>query len=121
MTEHLSLLEINIGSKDLIISSSQLGDKIIVHFYKMSAFVDRWGHGNQNFSSGSQKNGNKMSVGFGRNVNDKIGMNPSRIIGNPHPQIYKTKEGSNCNIFDSYRRTIYIAYRVYLWHVSYKI
>ena len=60
-----------------------------------------------------------MNVDFGRNVNDEIGMNPSRHIGSPHPHITRTRM-RNCDIFDSVRRPLDIIYRGLVWHGTMK-
>ena len=49
-----------------------------------------------------------MSVDFGRNAHDKIGMNPSRTIGSPRLQITRTTL-RNFDILDFVRR-------VFPWH-----
>ena len=45
MMEHILLLEITIGLKELTISSARLGDKIVLHANQVSAFIDRLVHG----------------------------------------------------------------------------
>ena len=55
-----------------------------------------------------------MSVDFGRNADDKIGMNPSRTIGIPRPQITGTSQES-FNIFNSIRGTLDLAYKGLLY------
>ena len=47
--EHISLSEITIGSKELVISSAQLGDKLIVHANQAITYSDRWGHSGQGY------------------------------------------------------------------------
>ena len=74
--EYLSLLEIIIGSKELTIRSARLGDNIIMYTNQASSPLDRWGHSSQFFSIQSQKICYKMSVYFGQNMNEKIGINP---------------------------------------------
>ena len=74
--EHLLLLEKTIGSKDLTISSAQLVGKLIVHTNQSSAFIDIQGHGDHDFPFRSWKSGNKMSVDFGQNAYENIGINP---------------------------------------------
>ena len=49
-----------------------------------------------------------MSVDFGQNVDDKIGINTLRNIGSPHPQITGIRL-SNCDVFD-------LVIRRFLWH-----
>ena len=71
---------INIGLKDLAIIGVRLGDKISIHSNQVSASVDIQVHGDWEFPFGSRKSGNKMSVDFRQNADDKIGMNPSRTF-----------------------------------------
>ena len=54
-----------------------------------------------------RKIGNKMSLDYRRNRDDTIGMNPSRSIGIPRPQVIRIRL-SNCNIF-------YLVIRGSLW------
>ena len=74
--EHLLLSETTIASKYIDIGSAWLGNNIIEEANQASAFVDMWGHSDWGLPFGSRKSGNKMSVDFGRNTDDKIGMNP---------------------------------------------
>ena len=76
--EYILLLAINIGSKDLAIISARLGNNIIVCANQVSHPIDRRGQSDQDFPFGSHKSGNGMSVDFGRNTNEKIGINPLR-------------------------------------------
>ena len=78
--EYLSFLSTDIGSKELAIGSARLSDKIIAETNQEIDYVDRQGRRDWGFSFGSHKSGNKMSDDFGRNADDKIGMNPSRTI-----------------------------------------
>ena len=112
-TEHLSFTATTIGSKYLTINSAFLCDKIIPETNQASAFIYRRGHGYQEFPFKSQKSGNKMTVDFGRNTDDKIGMNPSRTIGITHPQI-NMNSTRKCNIFDLISRGMQ-------WHGTIKI
>ena len=73
------------------IGSVQFGDKIIVEANQESTYIDIWVHGDKDFSFGSRKSGNKISVNFGRNVDDKITMNPLRAIRSPCPNVTRTK------------------------------
>ena len=73
--EHLSLSAITIWSKDLKISSAQLGDNIIVNSNQSRTYIDRRGHYDWYLPFGIQKIGNGMSVDFRWNTDDKIGMN----------------------------------------------
>ena len=79
-TDHLLFLATNIGPKEITISIKRLGDNIIVEDNQARSSIDRRGNGNRDLPFGSWKSGNKMSVDFGRNMNDKIGMNPLRTI-----------------------------------------
>ena len=56
-----------------------------------------------------------MSVDFGRNADDKIGMKLSRTIRIPHPHITRTSQVS-FNIFDTFSRTLDISYRDSPWN-----
>ena len=118
--EHLSLSTIIIGSKYIVISSEWLGNKLIVSANQESTPIDIRGHGDREFPFGIQKSGNKMSVDFGRNADDKIGMNPSRTIRIPRPQITSTRKGS-CDIFDLVSRTSDLSYMGFLWYGTDKI
>ena len=104
-TEHLSLSAVTIESKDLVIYSAQLGDKIIVEANQASTSIDRRRNGDWDFLFGSRKSGNEMSVDFGRNVDEKITMNPSKTIRSTRPQVTRTIL-INCNIFDSVIRVL---------------
>ena len=70
--EHLSLSDTAIGLKDLAIVSERLGNKLIAEANQASASIDRRGHSDQGFSFRSQKSGNKMSVDFERNADEKL-------------------------------------------------
>ena len=82
-----------------------------MHANQASASVDILVHVNRDFYFESRNIGKKISVDFGRNANDKIGMNPSRTIIILCSQITSTNEGSKCNVFDSVRSTSDLAYR----------
>ena len=97
--EHLLLSVTTIGSKEFAIVSMRLGKNLIAEANKSISSIDIWDHSDQEFPSGSRKSGNEMSVDFGRNMDDKIGMNPLRTIGIPRPHITSTRL-RNCNIFD---------------------
>ena len=70
--EHLSLLAATTGSKDLAIGSKLLGNKLKVEAKQDSNFIDRLGHGDGVFSFGSWNSGNKTSVDFGQNADEKL-------------------------------------------------
>ena len=70
--EHLFLPEIIISPKELAIGSAWLGENLIVHNNQVSTSIDRRIHGDWDFSFGSWKISNKMSVYFGRNADDKL-------------------------------------------------
>ena len=110
--EHILFTEVTIGSKDLTIGSVRLGYKIIIEDNQAQASIDRWGHGDQGFPFETQKIGNGMSVGFGQNAYDKIGINTPRTIGIPCPHITRTRL-INCDIFN-------LVIRVSPWHVKMK-
>ena len=62
----------------------------------------------------SQKSGNEMSVEFGRDVDDEIGMNPSITIIIPRPKVTSTWQG--CFIIFNYIKRIQdLAYRRLQW------
>ena len=56
-----------------------------------------------------------MIFDFRGDRDDEIGMNPSRTIGSPHPQINTTRQES-CNIFALVIRTPDLNYRGSPWH-----
>ena len=78
--EYISLLAVNIGSKDITIGSVWLGKYIILEANQSITSIDIQGHGDWESPFRSRKSGNKMSAYFGRNADDKIGMNPLRAI-----------------------------------------
>ena len=110
--EHLQLLATTIVPKELVIGIAQLGDKLIAEANKSIASIDIQVQGDQEFPFVSWESGNKMSVDFGWNIDDKIGMNPLRTIRIPRPQVNRTSI-SNCDIFNLVRR-------VFLWHRTMK-
>ena len=103
--ENILLSEMTIGLKYLALRSAWLGNKLIVYANKLGDSIDRRENFERDFPYGSLKSGNKMSVDFGRNADEKIGMNPLRTIGIPHPQITSNRL-RNWNIFDSFRRVL---------------
>ena len=111
--EHLLLSATNIGPKKLEIGSAQLGNKLIAESNQAIYSIDKRGQGDWESSFGSWKSGNGLSVDFGRKASEKeIGMNPSRTIIIPLPQINKPKM-SNRDIFD-------LVSRASPWHVTMK-
>ena len=80
-----------------------MGKKIIEEENQASDSIDRWGHGDWDFPFGSPKSGKKMSADFGRNLDEKIVMIPSRTIRSPHLHIARTRL-SNCDILESFIR-----------------
>ena len=98
------MLAITIGFKDLALSSVWLGNKIILHANQVGDSIDRSGHHEREIPYGILKIGNKMSVDFGRNADETIGMNPLRTIGRPRPNNTRTMQKS-CNILNSIRET----------------
>ena len=104
--------EITIASKDLAISSARLVNKLTVHSNQSIASIDRRGNSDREFPFRSWKSGNVMTVDFGWNADDRIVMNPSRTIGNPHLQITRTSL-SNCNILE-------LVIRCLSWHGTMK-
>ena len=82
--EHISLSAFNIGSKELAIGSVRLVNQIIAEANQANDSIDIRQHGDCDFAFGSWKTVTK-SVDFGRNAEEKIGMNPSRTIEIPHP------------------------------------
>ena len=73
--ECLSLLTKKIRSKELAIGRVRLGNNLIAEANQVSASIDRREHSDWDFPFKSRKSGNKMSVDFERNADDKIGMN----------------------------------------------
>ena len=86
-----------------------------MHVNQVIASIEIKRHGDRDFPFGSQKSGNETSVDFGRNADDKIGMNPSRTIGIPRPQITRTSQGS-FNVFNSIKGESDLADRGLSWH-----
>ena len=78
--EHLLLSAVNLGSKDITIGSEWLDKNIITEANQSRNYIDRRGNSDRNSPFGSCKSGDEMSVDFGRNVDDKISMNPLRTI-----------------------------------------
>ena len=99
------MLAVTIGPKDLAICSARLDYKLVAEANQLRTSIDIRGNGDWEYPFGSRKIGNEMSVGFGRNADDKIGMNPSRAIRSPHPQVSRTML-SNYNIFDYASRVL---------------
>ena len=94
--EHISLLVMTVGSKELAIGRSCSYD-MLIHSDQDISSNDRSGHGDWYISLVSLKSCTEMRiVGSGRNRNDGIGVNPPRTIGSPRPHINRTKHG----IFD---------------------
>ena len=91
--------------------NARFGDKFIMHTNQSSTSIDRQGHSDRDTSLEIRKSGKKMSVDFGWNADDKIGMNPSRTIVIHHTWITSTRQVS-FNIFDSIRGMSYLAYKV---------
>ena len=117
--EHLLLSATTIGSKELAIGSARLLDKLFVNAKQVRSSIDRRVNGDWGFSFGGQKSGNEMSVDFGNNADDEIGMNPLRTIGSPWPQNTSTRL-RNYNIFKFFSIPSYIYYRVSEWHSAIK-
>ena len=62
------------------------------------------------------KNGTEMRrIGFEKNINDSIGVNPPRTTIRIIPQITRTRQGM-LGIFDYVRRMPYLAYRSVPWY-----
>ena len=91
--ENVLLLDITIGSKELVISRARFDDTL-VHTNQVSAYIDRRVHSDCNISFVSWKSCNEMSIDFGRNTNDGIRVNPPITIGSIIPQITSTKSGN---------------------------
>ena len=89
--EYLSLSAVTLGLKDIVIGSKRLVEQIVVENKQAITYIYIQGHGDLDFPFGSRKSGNKISVDFGRNVDEKIGMNPLRSIGSPCPQVTSTR------------------------------
>ena len=113
--EHLSLLATTIGPDYLVIGRARLGKNIIENSNQAISYIDIHGHVDQDFPFRSRKSGNKTSVDFGWNVNEKIGMNPSGAIRIPHLHITRTRM-NNSNIFDLVESPPDLAYSVSAWY-----
>ena len=70
--EHLSLLETNIGSKELVIISARLGQNLIADAYQASASIHIRVHSDWYFPFKSRESGNEMSADFGRIADEKL-------------------------------------------------
>ena len=92
-----------------------MGYKLISRANQAIYYIDRQGHGDWYLPFGSWKSGNEINVDFGRNADDKIGMNPLRTTGILHPHITRSRL-SNCDIFDLFSRPSDLAYRFLQWH-----
>ena len=103
--EHLLLMAVTIGLKDLTICSAWLGDNIFSEANQSSTSIDTRGHCDWDFFFGSWKSGRKMSFYFGRNMGKKIAMNPSIYIGRPHSHVTRTRL-SSCDIFNPVIRVL---------------
>ena len=110
--KHLLLSEITIGSKYPLIFGSWMGNNIIVEYNQVSTSIDIRENGDWDFPFRIRKRGNKISVNFGRNADEKIGMYPLRIIVNPLTKLTRNRM-SNCNIFELFDR-------VYPWYAIIK-
>ena len=77
--EHIELLVISVGSKELAIERARLGDTLI-HINQTSAFIGIKGHGVREISFVIRKTCNEMSIDLGQIPNYSIGANPSRTI-----------------------------------------
>ena len=57
---------------------------MIIPSNQVSAYIDRWGHGDWKISLCSMNSGIEMGrIGFGLNINDGIGVNPPITIRKP--------------------------------------
>ena len=74
--EHLLLSATTLWSKYIAIGSARLGGNLIAESNQESASIYRRGHSDWYFPFGSWKSGNKISVNFGQNVDEKNRMNP---------------------------------------------
>ena len=81
--ENLLLSTTTIGSKELVIVSDWLCYNLISEANQASASIDSRVNVDWEYPFGSWKSGKKISVDLGWNADDKIGMNPLRIIGIP--------------------------------------
>ena len=73
--EHVSLLDITIGSEEIAVNRVRL-DETLIHTNKASASIARRGHSDRDFYFGERKSGDKMSIEFGRNTNNGMPTNP---------------------------------------------
>ena len=91
--EHASLSAITIGSKD-IATSIACSDHTLIHINQTSAFIDRRGYVDWYISFVIRNICNKISIDFGWNTNDGIGVKPLRTIRSIIPQITIMKSGT---------------------------
>ena len=97
--EHILFTAVTICLKYIVIGSERLGKKLIAEANQEYTSIYIEGNSYWEFPCRSWKSGNKKSVDFRRNVDEKIAMNPSRSTGSPRPQVTRTRM-RNCNIFD---------------------
>ena len=75
-------------------TSRARSDDTLTDTNQASASIDIRGHSEREISFGIRKSCEKISIDFGRNNNDGIGVNPSRTIGSISPQITSMKSGT---------------------------
>ena len=91
--EHIALLVLTVGSKYLTLGRARSYDNLIQN-NQLRTSIDMRLHVYQDISSKDQKICNKMSMYFGRNMNDGILVNPPRTIGSIIPKITSMKGGT---------------------------
>ena len=91
--EHVLLLVITIGSKELAISRVRLDDTLICT-NQLIASIERRGHSDWDIYFGIRKSCNEININLGRKMNVGIRVNPSRTIKSIIPQITSMKSGT---------------------------
>ena len=83
--EHILFSLITVGSKELAIGRVCFDDTLI-NSIQLRTSIGIWIYGDREISLGSMKSGTEMRrIGFGRNSNDGIGVNPPRTTGSQRP------------------------------------
>ena len=73
--EHIALLFISVGSKELAIGGAR-SENTLIHTNQLSASIDIRVHSDWEIFFKITNSYNKMSIYFGWNTNDGIGVNP---------------------------------------------
>ena len=67
---------------------------MLINTNQVRAYIDRRGHGDKEFSFGSQKSCYGTSINFGQNTSNIILMNPLRTTGSIIPQTTSMESGT---------------------------